>query len=105
MVLTDDDIAGRLHRPPAGRVLEERGLDVDPKNTAYRDCVKNMRPAGYAGKLGYASAGAGADFIVVNMVAEADERQQDAEGSRRARPEAGRAVLQGLMSRTPFGRP
>lgn len=43
----------------------------DPKNTAYRDCVKNMRPAGYAGKLGYASAGAGADFIVVNMVAEA----------------------------------
>ncbi len=43
----------------------------DPKHTAYRDCVKNMRPAGYAGKMGYASAGAGADFIVVNMVAEA----------------------------------
>ena len=36
-----------------------------------RDGVKNMRPAGYAGKLGYASAGAGADFIVCNMVAEA----------------------------------
>ncbi|MES2632968.1 MAG: ABC transporter substrate-binding protein [Pseudomonadota bacterium] len=44
---------------------------VDPKHTPYRDCVKNMRPAGYAGKLGYASAGAGADFIVTNMVAEA----------------------------------
>ncbi len=44
---------------------------VDPKHTPYRDGVKNMRPAGYAGKLGYASAGAGADFIVVNMVAEA----------------------------------
>lgn len=44
---------------------------ADPKNTPYRDGVKNMRPAGYAGKLGYASAGAGADFIVVNMVAEA----------------------------------
>ena len=44
---------------------------IDPKNTPYRDGVKNMRPAGYAGKLGYASAGAGADFIVVNMVAEA----------------------------------
>ena len=43
----------------------------DPKHTPYRDAVKNMRPAGYAGKLGYASAGAGADFIVVNMVAEA----------------------------------
>ena len=44
---------------------------ADPKHTVYRDAVKNMRPAGYAGKLGYASAGAGADFIVVNMVAEA----------------------------------
>ncbi|MDB5942302.1 MAG: transporter substrate-binding protein [Ramlibacter sp.] len=44
---------------------------VDPKHTPYRDSVKNMRPTGYAGKLGYASAGAGADFIVANMVAEA----------------------------------
>jgi multiple sugar transport system substrate-binding protein len=44
---------------------------VDPKNTPYRDGVKNMRPTGYAGKLGYASAGASADFIVCNMVAEA----------------------------------
>ncbi len=44
---------------------------VDPKHTPYRDAVKNMRPSGYAGRLGYASAGAGADFIVVNMVAEA----------------------------------
>ncbi len=44
---------------------------VDAKNTPYRDAVKNLRPAGYAGKLGYASAGAGADFIVCNMVAEA----------------------------------
>jgi multiple sugar transport system substrate-binding protein len=43
----------------------------DPKNTPYRDAVKNLRPAGYAGKLGYASAGAAADFIVINMVAEA----------------------------------
>jgi len=44
---------------------------VDPKNTPYRDSVKNLRPAGYAGKLGYASAGAAADFIIPNMVAEA----------------------------------
>src|SRR5207248_1493259 len=42
----------------------------DPKNTPYRDATKNMRPTGYAGRLGYASAGAGADFIVVDMVAE-----------------------------------
>jgi len=43
---------------------------VDPKHTPYRDSVKNLRPAGYAGKLGYASAGALADFIVQDMVAE-----------------------------------
>ncbi len=43
----------------------------DPKRTPYRDAVKNLRPAGFAGKLGYASAGAAADFIVINMVAEA----------------------------------
>ena len=43
----------------------------DPKNTPYRDATKNLRPAGYAGRLGYASAGALADFIVSNMVAEA----------------------------------
>src|SRR5882762_1191921 len=43
----------------------------DPKHTPYRDGVKNMRPAGYQGKLGYASAGTLADFIMVDMVAEA----------------------------------
>jgi multiple sugar transport system substrate-binding protein len=44
---------------------------VDPKHTPYRDSVKNLRPAGFDGKLGYASAGALADFIVQDMVAEA----------------------------------
>jgi multiple sugar transport system substrate-binding protein len=44
---------------------------VDPKHTPYRDSVKNLRPAGFEGKLGYASAGALADFIVQDMVAEA----------------------------------
>ncbi|MBA3478490.1 MAG: extracellular solute-binding protein, partial [Lautropia sp.] len=43
----------------------------DPKHLPYRDATKNLRPAGYAGKLGYASAGALSDFIVANMVAEA----------------------------------
>ncbi|MBI2749767.1 MAG: carbohydrate ABC transporter substrate-binding protein [Burkholderiales bacterium] len=44
---------------------------VDPKHTPYRDCVRNMTPHSYAGTLGYASAAAMADFIIVNMVAEA----------------------------------
>ena len=61
---------GYIAQPLAG--YEKSAIwSVDPKHTPYRDSVKNMRPAGYAGRLGYASAGAGADFIVCNMVAEA----------------------------------
>jgi len=44
---------------------------VDPKHTPYRDAMKVMRPLGYAGKMGYASAGCIADFIILDMVAEA----------------------------------
>jgi len=33
--------------------------------------MKIMLPSGYAGKMGYASAGTLADFVMVNMVAEA----------------------------------
>jgi multiple sugar transport system substrate-binding protein len=44
---------------------------VDPKHTPYRDAMKIMLPHGHAGTMGYASAQAMADFIVVNMVAEA----------------------------------
>ena len=43
----------------------------DPKNTPYRNTVRNMLTNGHAGPLGYSSAAAMADYIVVNMVAEA----------------------------------
>jgi multiple sugar transport system substrate-binding protein len=43
----------------------------EPKAAAFRSGVGRMQHHGYAGKLGYASAGALADFIVVDMVAEA----------------------------------
>lgn len=43
----------------------------DPKHTPYRDLMSKMLWPGYAGSLGYASAGAMADFIMVNMVAQA----------------------------------
>jgi multiple sugar transport system substrate-binding protein len=43
----------------------------EPKALAFRDLMNKMRHHGYAGKLGYASAGALADFIIVDMVAEA----------------------------------
>ncbi|MGH6612289.1 MAG: ABC transporter substrate-binding protein [Burkholderiaceae bacterium] len=57
----------------------------DPKHTPYRDSMKNMWPSGHAGKMGYASAGALGDFIIVNMVAEA------ASGSRSPKEAAERA--------------
>jgi multiple sugar transport system substrate-binding protein len=43
----------------------------DPKHTPFKYSCKSMLPNGYAGALGTASAGCIADFIVVNMVAEA----------------------------------
>jgi multiple sugar transport system substrate-binding protein len=57
----------------------------DPKHTPYRDLLKYMLPNGYAGEMGYASAATMADFIMVNMVAEA------ASGSRTPKEAAERA--------------
>jgi multiple sugar transport system substrate-binding protein len=59
----------------------------DPKNTPFRDGPSMTLHPGYAGKEGAASAAAVADFIVVNMVAEA------ATGQRSARAAAERAEL------------
>ena len=44
---------------------------ADPKNAPYSNSMKVMLPNGYAGPMGYASAATMADFILVNMVAEA----------------------------------
>ena len=48
----------------------------DPQLIFFRDVVKNFRHYGYAGKLGKASASATADFVVVDMFAEACTGQQ-----------------------------
>ncbi|HEX3694487.1 MAG TPA: extracellular solute-binding protein [Polyangia bacterium] len=53
------------------RAYEKNPVWSEPHSTPYRDCMKLSRSIGYAGKPGYASAGAAADFIVVDMVAEA----------------------------------
>ena len=64
---------------------------ADPKTTPYRDSAKNMRPSGYAGHLGYASAGAMADCIGSNMVAEAASGSKTpAEAAQRAQKRAER---------------
>jgi multiple sugar transport system substrate-binding protein len=44
---------------------------TDPKHTPYRDTMSTMLWPSYAGSLGYASAGTLADFVMVNMVAQA----------------------------------
>lgn len=48
----------------------------DPKITPFRDCLKRCLDNGYAGDLGYASAGVMGDFVVVDMFAEACLGQQ-----------------------------
>src|SRR5215831_11115893 len=58
----------------------------DPKHTPYRDAMKIMLPNGYAGEMGYASAATMADFVLVNMVAEA------ASGSKTPKEAAERAA-------------
>ncbi len=64
---------------------------VDPKHTPYRNATKVMRPIGYAGKMGYASAGATADFIMLDMVAEAVSGQKSPkEAAERAQKRAER---------------
>jgi multiple sugar transport system substrate-binding protein len=62
----------------------------DPKATPYRDLMVNMQWPGYAGSLGYASAGVMADFVMVNMVAQAasgDKSPQDAAAEAQKRAE------------------
>ena len=60
---------------PALTVYEKHKVWSDPKAVPYRDSMKIMLPSGYAGKMGYASAGALADFVIANMVAEAASGQ------------------------------
>src|SRR5512143_1463384 len=71
---------------PALQAYEKHPIwTVDPKHTPYRNSMKGRLPSGYAGKMWYASSGALADFIIVNMVAEA------ASGSKTPKEAADRA--------------
>ncbi len=69
---------------------------ADPKNTPYRDCMKNMTPNGYAGTLGYASAAATGGLHHPEHGGGSGVGLEDAEGSGGAGAKAGGAVLQGL---------
>ncbi len=62
----------------------------DPKHLPYRDCAARMLWSGYAGDVGHASAGVLADWIIVDMFAQAVAGQKTpaqaaAEADKRAR--------------------
>jgi multiple sugar transport system substrate-binding protein len=57
--------------PPLPAYNDNPVWTSDPKITPFRDCLKRCLDNGYAGDLGYASAGVMGDFVVVDMFAEA----------------------------------
>ncbi|MGQ0578877.1 MAG: ABC transporter substrate-binding protein [Betaproteobacteria bacterium] len=64
---------------------------ADSQHVFYRDVVNTMRHPGYAGKVGQASAATTADFVVVDMFAEACSGQQTPrEAAKRAETRARR---------------
>jgi len=62
--------------PPLPAYNDNPVWTSDPKITPYRDCLKRCLDNGYAGDLGYASAGVMGDFVVVDMFAEAASGSQ-----------------------------
>ena len=65
---------------------------ADPNNAAYKSASETLRPNGYAGPLGPGSAAAMADYIMVDMVAEAATGQRSPEeAAKRAEQRATRA--------------
>ena len=63
----------------------------DPKRRVFKDACTRSLSMGYAGPLGYAAAGALADFIIVDMVSEAATGQSTpAEAASRAEKRANR---------------
>jgi multiple sugar transport system substrate-binding protein len=54
---------------PLGYYEKNKIWTVDPKHTPFSEVIKSSLWLGYAGSLGYASAGALADYIVVTMFA------------------------------------
>ncbi len=76
---------------------------ADPNNAPYAKASETLRPNGYAGPLGYASAAVMADYVLVDMFAEAVTGQRHAARSGGARREACQPLLPGLNARVAGG--
>jgi multiple sugar transport system substrate-binding protein len=67
--------------PPLKGLIENPVWDADPVHKPYQRASSTLRPNGYAGPLGPSSAAVMADYIMVDMVAEAGTGQQKPEAA------------------------
>lgn len=77
--------------PPLKGLIENPIWEADPVHRPYKRASETLLPNGHAGPLGYASAATMADYVMVNMVAEAATGQRTPEEAmRRAEQRANR---------------
>jgi multiple sugar transport system substrate-binding protein len=77
--------------PPLRAMIENPIWEMDPVHRPFKRASETLRPNGYAGPLGYASAAVMADYIMVDMVAEAATGQRaPEEAAKRAEQRANR---------------
>jgi multiple sugar transport system substrate-binding protein len=78
--------------PPLKSFIDNPVWGADPNHAPYAKASESLRPNGYAGPLGPASAAVMADYVMVDMVAEAATGQRTPEeAARRAEQRATRA--------------
>jgi multiple sugar transport system substrate-binding protein len=65
--------------PPLKGMIENPVWAADPVHAPYKRASSTLRPNGYAGPLGSASAATMADYVMVDMVAEAATGQRTPE--------------------------
>jgi multiple sugar transport system substrate-binding protein len=77
--------------PPLRGLIDNPVWTADPVHTPYKRASETLRPNGFAGPLGYASAAVMADYVMVDMVAEAASGQRTPEeAAKRAEQRANR---------------
>jgi multiple sugar transport system substrate-binding protein len=77
--------------PPLKGMIDNPVWTADPVHAPYKRASETLRPNGYAGPLGYASAATMADYVMVDMVAEAASGQRTPEeAAKRAEARANR---------------
>jgi multiple sugar transport system substrate-binding protein len=77
--------------PPLRGMIDNPVWNADPVHTPYKRASETLQPNGHAGPLGYASAAVMADYVMVDMVAEAASGQRSPEeAAKRAEQRANR---------------